>query len=193
MKNKTKKKIIIACLILFLLLVLNAIVFTYAKYMSSEVANGHAEIAEWSFKIVKEGEETKTINLIDTAVKSTLVDGKIAPGTSGKIQIELDGTGSEVGIDYQIEFANEQNKPKNLYFTVGNQKYYSISEIPSLTGKILCNEEDKKVGRVISWTWPYETGQTTNEIAQNDKIDTEDAKAISEFTFDVVVTATQSE
>ena len=93
MKNKTKKKVGIACLILLLLLVVNTIVFTYAKYITTEKASGHAEIAKWSFEIVKEGEETKTINLIDTAYKHTLVDGKIAPGTSGKFETWADGTG----------------------------------------------------------------------------------------------------
>ena len=193
MKNKTKKKVGIACLILLLLLVVNTIVFTYAKYITTEKASGHAEIAKWSFEIVKEGEETKTINLIDTAYKHTLVDGKIAPGTSGKFEIWVDGTGSEVGIDYAIEFANEKNKPNNLYFTSQGIQYNSIEEVPAMTGKILCSEEDKKVGHVLFWTWPYETGENVSEIARNDIIDTQDANSISEFTFDVVVTATQSE
>ena len=141
MKNKRKKKIIIACLILLLLIVLNSILFTYGKYITSEKANGHAEIAKWSFNIVKEGEETKTIKLIDTADKNTLVDGKIAPGTTGRIEVYLDGTGSEVNIDYQVEFTNEKNKPQNLYFTSKTHNYDSITEVPPITGKILHNQD----------------------------------------------------
>lgn len=191
MKNKTKKRILIACAILLLLIVLNAIIFTYAKYITTEKGTGQADIAKWSFKIDKNGEETKTIKLINTVNKATLVNGKIAPGTSGEIIIGVDGTGSEVGVAYDIKFENEQNKPDNLYFRYKNQKYSSLSEIEAITGNFLCNEENKKIEYVIFWQWPYETGDTANLIAQNDEIDTQNANKISQYTFDVVATGTQ--
>lgn len=192
MKNKNRKKIGIALLIILLALSLNAIIITYAKYITSEKATGQAEIADWSFEIVKEGEETKTIQLSNSTKKSTLTSGKIAPGTSGTIDIAIDGTGSEVGMDYQIDFINEKNKPQNLYFTARAENYDSIEKIEPFKGKILCNSENKIERYSFTWTWPYETGSNANEIAKNDKIDTQDANDISEYTFDILVTATQS-
>lgn len=192
MKNKNRKKTIAALMILLLILSLNAIIITYAKYITSEKAKGQAEIADWSFEIVKEGEETKTIQLSNLIKKSSLTEGKIAPGTSGTIDIAIDGTGSEVGIDYQIDFINEKNKPKNLYFTAKTEKYDSIEKIEPFKGKIICGDEEKIIKYSFTWTWPYETGGNASEIAKNDQIDTQDANNISDYTFDILVTATQS-
>ena len=38
---------------------------------------------------------------------TSVVDGVIAPGTSGSFDILLDGTGSEVGIDYIVTLAEK--------------------------------------------------------------------------------------
>lgn len=67
MKNKTKRTIVITCEILLVILV-HMMGVTYAKYIAFEKGNVKAEIAQWSFEIVKDGEQTKTINLGDTIV-----------------------------------------------------------------------------------------------------------------------------
>jgi len=192
MKNKTKKIIAIAFAILLIVLI-QAIGVTYAKYITSEKGIGQAEIAQWSFEIVKDGEETKNIKLVNTTEKDTLVNGKIAPGTSGKIIIQLDGTGSEVDMDYSLRFENEQNKPTNLKFSYDNAKHLTLANIGEIQGKIEYDEETKVKTITIPWEWDYETGVFAEEKKTNDQKDTEDAKSIKEYTFDVVVTATQSE
>ena len=65
MKNKTKKLLGLACAILLIVLI-QSIGITYAKYISGDRTTGHAEVAKWAFEIVKDGEQTKTINLADT-------------------------------------------------------------------------------------------------------------------------------
>ena len=67
----------------------------------------------------------------------TLVNNKIAPGTSGSFKIIVDGTGSDVGINYNIVFKNETSKPQNLKFIYENTEYNSIQELQdSLSGKV---------------------------------------------------------
>ena len=190
MKNKTKKIIGLVCAILLIVLI-QAIGITYAKYIASESGTGQAEVAKWAFQIVKNGEETKTINLASTVDKETLIDGKIAPGTSGSFEISVDGAGSEVDLDYTIEFANEKNKPKNLTFIYKGLNYKSLSDI-KINGKIENYKENKVKNEMISWKWNYETGTTNEEIAANDKIDTQDSETITKYTFDIITTATQS-
>ena len=61
-----------------------------------------------------------------------------------KFQIKLDGTGSEVGINYIIRFENESKKPKNLKFSYDNKTYNSLTELQEvLTGAINADDQDK--------------------------------------------------
>lgn len=191
MKNKTKKIIRITCAILVVVLI-QAIGVTYAKYVAGEKGTGQAEIAKWAFEIVKDGEETKNVQLVSTVDKDTLMNGKIAPGTNGVITIVLDATGSEVDLDYTLKFTNEQNKPDNLIFTCGGKQYKTLSEIDTLQGTIEYDAENKTREIVVLWSWAYESGANIEAIAANDEVDTQNANSITEYTFDIVATATQS-
>lgn len=190
MKNKTRKIIVITCAILLIVLV-QAIGITYAKYLEEERGRGSGDVAKWSFQIDKNGAQTKTVKLLDPVNKDCLTNGKIAPGTEGTIVITLDGTGSEVDIDYSVKFANEKNKPTNLIFTCNGKSYKSLSEINNLIGTIKHNAENLKKDIIIFWKWNYETGNTSDEVATNDAIDTRDASNITQYTFDIIATGTQ--
>ena len=192
MKNKTKKIFKIISVVLLVIL-LQTMGYTYAKYVTQETGTGQADVAKWAFQIQKEGEQTKTVKLLDTTNKKTLVNGKIAPGTAGIINIVLDGTGSEVDLEYKLEFANEQNKPQNMLFSYDGKNYSSLSEIKTITGNIKQSETTKTAEIIIYWRWNYETGTTDSEISTNDQIDTQDAKVITEYTFDIIATGTQCE
>ena len=187
MKNKTKKVKRILCLVL-LILVVQIMGITYAKYVAQEKGTGQAEVANWAFEIEKDGEKTKTVKLEDTAL-----NGKIAPGSNGVMKIVLDAEGSDVDIDYAVQLSNEKNKPTNLTFTYLGTKYKSLSEIPGLSGQIKASEEEHKRSVIIRWSWPYETGKTPEEIAANDIIDTQEANLNEKYTFDITAMGTQSE
>ena len=191
MKNKTKK-IIKLLSVLLLVVVLQTMGYTYAKYIAEDQGTGYAEVAKWGFEIVKDGQETKTVHLLDTTDKETLVNGKIAPGTSGMITVELDASASEVDLEYVLEFTNEQNKPDNLFFTYQGEIYKSLSSIGEIIGRINYDSELKTKSINILWRWAYETGGTDEEKAANDIIDTQNANMITEYTFDIVATATQA-
>lgn len=190
MKNKTKKIIRITFAILLVVLI-QFMGVTYAKYMTADKGTGQADVAKWDFKIRELGKETKNIKLVDTTNNDTLVDGKIAPGTSGQIVILADGEGAEVDMDYTLEFTNEQNKPDNLYFTYNGRNYKSLEEIGTISGGIDHESEARNAAIVIKWQWPYQTG-VEDSVAANDIIDTNNAKTITEYTFDIVAIATQS-
>ena len=164
----------------------------YAKYMSRVTGQGTADIASWSFKVNENEEKLQTISLKSTINNSTLINNKIAPGTEGEFQIKLDATGSDVGINYVTKFENESQKPTNLKFTYDGKTYNSLTNLQQdLTGIINANDENKVKILTIGWNWKYETGNTAQEIAANDLIDTQNAKQISNYTFDVVVSGTQ--
>ena len=164
----------------------------YAKYMSRVTGQGTADIASWSFKVNENEEKLQTISLKSTMNNATLTNNQIAPGTEGEFQIKLDATGSELGINYIIKFENESQKPTNLKFTYDEKTYNSLTDLQQdLTGIINANDSDKTKTLTIGWNWKYETGSTVQEISTNDLIDTQDAKQMSNYTFDVIVSGTQ--
>ena len=63
------------------------------------------EAQKWAFASENQNPNfTVNIDLPATVHTSTLVDGKIAPGTSGSFDIELSNLQSEVGVDFTIAF-----------------------------------------------------------------------------------------
>lgn len=189
----TKKKKVLIVLGILLVVILSFIGGqVYSKYVARVKGEGIAEVATWKFKVNNQEEQVQTINLKSTYNNKTLINNKIAPGTSGEFNIIVDATGSDVGINYNINFMNESNKPKNLKFIYNNTEYDSIDKLTQvLSGTIDANEEEKNKTFLIGWKWEYETGNTDDEIAGNDVIDTQNAKDISNYTFDIVVTGTQ--
>lgn len=188
-KNKKIILVIIAIAIILLAFIGGQV---YAKYMSTVKGEGTAEVANWSFKVNDKEDQIQTISLNSTINNQTLANNKIAPGTQGSFQIKLDASDSEVGINYAIKFENETNKPTNLKFEYQDKIYNSITELQQvLNGTINADEENKIKEININWKWPYETGTTAQEIATNDKIDTQNAKQIRTYKFDVIVTGTQ--
>ena len=187
-----KKKAVIALCILVVMLVAFIGGQAYAKYISKVRGNGIAEIATWSFKVNGEKEQVQEIRLASTCNNQTLVNNKIAPGTSGSFNIKIDATGSDVGINYNITFAQEENKPQNLKFVYGGIEYSSIKELEGkLSGMIEANERDKTRTINVRWQWDYETGRDPSQINENDIVDTKDATNVANYTFQVIVTGTQ--
>lgn len=189
-----KKKILLIIAILLVILVSFFCGRAFAKYKAEVKGSGTAEIANWVFKVNGKEDQIQKIDLLSTYDNETLVDNKIAPGTSGKFDIILDATGSDVGVNYQVKFLNESEKPQNLIFVYDNNEYSTIQDLEqNLTGTIDANEENKTRTITIEWKWKYETGSTEEEINQNDIIDTETAKQIRNYTFDVNVIGIQVE
>lgn len=189
---RKKRKIVLLVIAIVAILLSFAGGQAYAKYMSKVTGQGTADIASWNFKVNENEEKLQTIALKSTINNSTLVNNKIAPGTEGEFQIKLDATGSEVGISYIIKFENESQKPQNLKFIYNGNTYNSLTELQKeLVGTINANNECKIKTLTIGWNWKYETGNSENEISKNDLIDTQNAKQMSNYSFDVIVSGTQ--
>ena len=189
--NKKKKLIVILAVLLAILLSF-MVGKTFSKYVSEVRGDGMAEVATWSFKVNGQEEEVQTINLLSTYDNETLLDNKIAPGTEGNFNIMLDGTDSEVGIEYKVNIENETIKPTNLKFIYNDKEYDKIEDLANdLTGIINANDENKVRNLNIKWKWNYETGKNEQEIKTSDLQDTKDAKLIQNYKFDMIVSGTQ--
>lgn len=185
------KKIILISILIILALAFTLGGHTYAKYITRVKGEGKIDVAKWNFKVNNNSEQIETIKLAQTVNQELLKNGKIAPGTGGQFSLIIDGSETEVGIDYVVEIRNEKNKPTNLTYTYNEKKYNSLMEIgEELNGEILANEDNKIRNITIYWNWEYETG-SQEEIENNDKIDTNEGSANLDYTFDIAITGKQ--
>lgn len=160
--------------------------------MTKIEGNGLAHIATWDFKVNGQEEQVQTINLASTFNNGTLLENKIAPGTSGSFNIMIDAKESNVGIDYKVNFQEESQKPTNLIFIYENKQYNSIFDLEKvMEGTINSDEEDKIRILNIMWNWKYETGNSIKEIQKNDEIDTLQSKIMKDYKFKIIVSGTQ--
>ena len=189
----SKKKIAWLVICVLLAIILSFMVGkTFAKYVSEVKGAGTAEIANWVFKVNGKEDVVQNVNLLSTYNNETLINNKVAPGTSGSFNIVVDATGSEVGVEYAIQFLNESEKPQNLVFIYEDKQYATIQDLEKdLSGTINANDENKIRTITINWEWQYETGENANEINQNDIVDTNNAKQLENYTFDIHVNGTQ--
>lgn len=128
------------------------------------------------------------INLIETVDKETLINEKIAPGTSGEFSIFLN---AKANVDYELIFESLNEKPVNLKFNAMNENETiegnSLEELSKyLTGKIL---ENKQSEIKIKWYWNF--GETYGE-SNADVQDTIDAQKIEQYQFKVYAVVKQN-
>lgn len=191
--KKSKKKIILFVLLLLLLaFVLLLVGGSYSRYLTQVEGKGVIQIAKWAFLVNGQTATITNLNLANTYHSDTLVENRIAPGTNGSFDIIIDTTGSEVGIDYEVKFTNEQSKPQNLQFSYDGHKANTIKELEEfLKGTVEANSKEKIKTMTIEWNWPYETGNVPNEKILADTKDTQDGKALQQYQFDITITGTQ--
>ena len=190
--TKTRNKPIIILIALLLITAIAFSMYAYAKYKTTLKGNGTAQVAKWSFKVNGQTQTIPDIDLATTMKKvNNVAENKIAPGTEGSFDLNLDATGSEVAIDYNIKLAVTE-KPTNLRFYTDSsytKEIASTDGVMNVSG-VMSLEEIKTVQtKTIYWKWAYQTGTATNDIVANDKIDTADSK--KSVTMTITVTGTQ--
>lgn len=199
--KKTNYALIVA--LLFVTVLSGIVVYnTTAKYRTAITQNGTVTVAKWNFAGDNDNQtHTYNINIANTAHTSTLVGGKIAPGTSGSFNIALSNT-SEVGVNVTVAIGTVT--ASNSGVVPAGFKFYSDSEFSheitpgsySLTGKMAAKTGENAETlptKTIYWRWQYETGNVTSGVAEGDSADTTAGEAGSTLTIPVTITGTQVE
>lgn len=165
---------------------------TMARYVTEVTGSATATVASWSFKANENDTTFNAIDLSSTAyTKETLKENVIAPGTSGEFTISIDGTGSDVGIAYDVDIktANGTTLPDDLKFATkkitAQDKGDTLGSLTMPTGTI--NYTDAANGMkkdiTIYWAWDFGENDTTSS---NDN-----AHAGKTWTLDIAVTGKQ--
>lgn len=176
-----KKKILATVIIITLVFLSFFSGNTFAKYLTEYNTSASLDVAKWSvtedFLVNGQSSISKNINLATNYEPDTLVNGKIAPGTSGSFGVKVDATGTETGIIYEIGFSNiSGTKPKNLVFIYKDQYYSTLSELSSaINNNTIINADaaDKILNLEVMWSWSYQELDSENpkEIDIQDTLD----------------------
>lgn len=183
-----KKKSIVLMVMLMLVGITSGLVGkTFAKYTATVNGQATATVAKWAFSS-DNTISSLSVNLDQTADPTTLavVGGqqRIAPGTSGSFQINLNNEHSEVGVNFTLALNSIDNKPTNLKFYKDSQHKTELTPGSStITGQLVAGDSTG-VNVPIYWEWKYET---TN----GDAADTADGVAAKSLTIGLTVTGVQ--
>lgn len=172
---------------------------TMARYVTEVTGSATATVAAWSFKANNGGSELTTttpIDLGDTTNRTsydgtTLKEGVIAPGTSGSFTIEIDGSGSEVGIDYEVavKAASGTTLPDDLLFSTEEitdaNPGGTLDKFNNPMGTIdySSTSNDMKKDITVFWAWGFGDDDT--------KSSNDNADAGKTWDLDITVTGKQ--
>ena len=144
-----KFRLLLACI--SLLLLLDMIQDSYAKYVSSAEADSDLTIASWAFQVnnqdvIDDNDFSATITpVIDS--NSNIKAGVIAPTSTGHFDITIDSSDVEVAFNEQISLsAGSTNSVSDLVFTgytlnSGSLVTFVNTSTPSITTSHALNEQ----------------------------------------------------
>lgn len=192
--KSNKKTLLIVLLLLIAIVAVILATYVWAKYAEKFEGNATANVAKWNVTGTTGGTFSKTF--------TEVVDGKIAPGTSGEFTATIDVTGTEVGVNYTVTLVdvvpldesvtseavtvNGKNMtgyaiPRNLVInnSDGNpifQNGVAVSDRIIASGSFDAGVADEaaQTTHTFTWEWPYET--PAPEGTGNEE-ETDDAKA----------------
>ena len=216
--NQPKKKNAGLTALIALLLVVTTVascigIYAWARYISSQNGNATAPVAKWNFNVsLKKGQNTVTLGSdpIDLATTAAHVaNGKIAPGTSGTFDIEIDTTGTEVDLQYDVTISLE-NCPRNITFSrktgeSGGEDVFTpisaggASNNADLTrtgitfSEYVTKDNNGVKTERIKWDWPYsdanDADYDTRDNADENSINNSNPKKV--VTMNITVTGTE--
>lgn len=172
---------------------------TMARYVTEVTGSATAAVAAWSFKADSKdsvGETFTEINLGDTTHREAydpkdIAGGVIAPGTKGSFNIVIDGSGSEVGIDYAVKIAAGTNVtlPDDLVFSTeaitADKPGSKLDDFtPSGTIDYATGADSMKKTITVNWEWAFGEDDT---VASNDN-----AYVDKDWTLDITITGKQT-
>ena len=165
MKKGNKKLLVVA-----LLLLITAAIGTYAIYRVKSTGTGSVDTAAWKIKLngTEQTSTTKTFTFTNSNINWTkntsAVANKIAPGSTGTITLELDATGSEVNVAYDVNVKSVKIDGTEVSNTTG------FTVVPnSSDGKLAYAAENMKKNIVLDVAWAgADTDEATKDAADID-------------------------
>ena len=181
-----KKKIKILIFILILLMLGYILLNTYSKYIENATARIEQEVGRWNIKINNtditsvsgdpvEFEITNFVWNESTHVK----EGKVAPGMSGRFELDIDPKDTDVSIQYSIKIDNSKLTESNdinlkVKKIILDGEEYAFTSVPVTeivdNGDGTTEEVTTSTEIEIKIVKPLEEVQSTDDDVRVDKV-----------------------
>lgn len=102
---------------------------------------------------------------------------KLQPGSTGEIKIKM--INIDKNLQYTINIIDEKKKPANLKFYYNGKDFISLSNLSSELNGLINSGKDPEL--IVTYLWEYETGDTYEDILENDKVDSSFANLTYSF------------
>lgn len=176
---KGNKKVLAVALLLLLV----AVSFgTYAIYKSSATSNSATvAAANWTITVNTADITTGSFNLgtITWNANANVAEGKIAPGSTGSVNLVIDATGTEVSLGYTVEVTSVKVGNTDVSNTIKIAPHTSGAD----TGTIAVDAANKEITIPLDIVWTAVDDNTQNPIDLG--------LAGQNVTVEITVTATQ--
>jgi len=138
--------------------------YTFSKFNQSYKGKATMKSANWFFNVT-----TNNNNPISNFTLNGADGTPLLPGSSGKFEINVDATGSEVGIHYHT-VVTEENLPKSMVFYMQGKessRYEGLKELlgDEVQGNLTVGGT-QKVTHTVCWEWPI-NGNDTIDSSSN--------------------------
>lgn len=159
-----KRKVALAITALVALIVLLITGYTFSKFNQSYSGKATMKSANWFFNVT-----TNNNNPISEITLNSADGTPLVSGSSGSFEINVDATGSEVGIHYYTVIT-EENLPESMVFYMQGKessRYERLKELleNEVQGNLTVGET-QKVTHTVCWEWPI-NGSDTIDSSSN--------------------------
>ena len=172
-ENVKKKSFPKAVIILVILAVIAlGVGFAYARYVTKINGQATAQIASYNFDVTVGNTTNLNIDLASTRYANDttkVARGQVAPDTKGAFNLNVDATGSNTSLIYNIDL-DLSGAPENLkFYSDSNMKKEVMVQDNKIKIEDFIGVNDTKTNTItLYWAWPYETGENDYEIGLND-------------------------
>ncbi len=174
MENSQKKK---KRVLLILLILIGAFYLffrvSYSSYESVGEGRVNADSSKWHIEINGNdvsNSPTQVISIDDVEWDSTHTrSGKVGPGSTGTVELELDCTGTDVSLDYEFYF-RDSSVDSDLILTVTNvTSSNSITKVDNnhYTGRLSLTDINNNVKPVITVYLEWINDDSINDLEKD--------------------------
>lgn len=167
MKNQKQRKSSGTSTLVILLLIVTIIslalaTLAWARYTTVNSGTAEGVVAKWNVEFVPGTD-------LFTETFPHVVEDRLAPGTNGKLDMNVTSKGTETDFDYRIILAKVTNKPTNLHFYTDEActKELKIDGTNGIYGHVEYTTDANTpadIKETIYWKWAYQTDSLPTEI-----------------------------
>lgn len=143
---------------------------TFAKYTSTVSGTATAAVANWKFQVTDKNNAVITDKAVPLVPKDTTNKKAdvIVPGDTGALILNLDGTGSEVGFDYEITITPADENVANVLFYSDEDCKIKLTTA-DLKASVAYNEAENSMNVKKTFYWKLDddvkVGEDINGVA----------------------------